>query len=90
MTTLASFESHALPSRSEVEARLRDLIVGRARREDVAAWASLVIAREPVGNDPLIWCTIDAMSGADAPSTDRRYLFVEADFCVWLARLRAG
>jgi hypothetical protein len=39
--------------------------------------------------DPVVSSVLEAMMGADAPTTDRDYLFVDEDFSAWLQELRS-
>ena len=42
------------------------------------------------GDDPVIWRALNNLAGADAPSTDRPFLYEEVDFRAWLAELQEG
>ena len=76
------------PTRADVEQKLLDLIVGRCSREQASSWASQFVAGEAEVKNEGLWNAIVALSGADLPSTDRRYLHDETDFRVWLEQLR--
>ena len=77
------------PSRAEVEARVLDLIAGRFTRDETTQWAmQWVGAKDPRVDDDVVWRALNNLSGADAPSTDRPFLFEEADFRSWLAELQ--
>lgn len=79
------------PSRAEVEARLLDLISGRLGREEATAWAmQWVAASDPGVDDEVVWSGLNNLAGADAPSTDRPFLYEDVDFRAWLAELRRG
>ena len=78
------------PTRSEVESALVGLIDGSRTREDAAGWAWRFVAdSDPLDGEEAMWRVLEAVAGADSPSTDRRYLFGTADFEDWLAELRA-
>jgi hypothetical protein len=77
------------PSRSEVEQQIKGLIDGDVGRDAASAWAmQWVAAHDPGIDDPAVWRALNALAGADAPSTDREWLFVEADFYEWLADIQ--
>ena len=79
------------PSRDEVEERLRDLIMGRASRKDVAAWAmQWVNAKDPGIEDRKVWDALIALGAADMPTTDREWLYERDDFELWLREFRHG
>src|SRR4051812_41523002 len=80
-------ETGNLPSRVEIIELLQGLIVGDATREEVALWASSWIPRLDEIDDPQICRALDRLSGADAPSTDRQYLFMAVDFEAWMGDL---
>lgn len=81
----------ASPSRADVETKLQGLIEGRVTRDDATAWAMQWVAAPDSGvDDPIVWNALNNLSGADAPSTDRPYLFTEIDFRAWLDELRRG
>lgn len=77
------------PTRSEVEEKLVGLLEERYSREEVSSWAERWIALpEPGIDDPVVWNALNELSGADMISTDRPYLYEEADFQAWLAELK--
>jgi len=76
------------PTRDEVEAKLLHLKVGRCDRAAATDWASAYIDQDVRVDDPGVWEALVALSGADLPTTDRPYLHGEADFCMWLERLK--
>lgn len=79
------------PSRAEVEAQLLDLVAGRRTRDEVTSWAmQWVFARDARVDDPAVWAALNNLQGADAPSTDRPYLYGEVDFQAWLDEVRGG
>ena len=85
----------AIPSRADVEAKLLDLIEGRLSREEVSSWAEYWLYEDfeegrDLFDDPVLLDALDALSGADAITTDRPYLYGESDFRAWLDELREG
>ena len=77
------------PTIEEIESRLEALIRTECSREEVADWAARWVRMDvPPIEDPRIWGAIEKLSGADMPSTDRRYLYDENDFNNWLKELR--
>ena len=79
------------PSRSEAEARILGLISGGVSRDAATAWATQWIAAgDPGVDDPVVWRALQNLSGADAVSTDRPFLFEEVDFRAWLEELGEG
>lgn len=77
------------PSRSELEARLNELISGELARDEATAWAMRWVAAPDAGvDDPVVWRALNNLAGADAPSIDRDFLFGEDDFRSWLDELR--
>ncbi len=82
-----------VPTRTYVEAKLLDLIEGRASREEVSLWAEYWLHEDFVKgrdlfDDTVVLDGLEALSMADAPSTDRPYLYGEEDFQAWLQELR--
>ena len=49
-----------------------------------------VFARDARVDDPAVWAALNNLQGADAPSTDRPYLYGEVDFQAWLDEVRGG
>ena len=47
-----------------------------------------VAAPDAAVDDPVVWDALNNLAGADAPSTDRDFLFGEDDFRAWLGELR--
>ena len=45
-------------------------------------------APDPAIDDQVVWDALNNLSGADAVSTDRPFLFDEIDFRAWLDELR--
>jgi hypothetical protein len=82
-------EVPAAPSRVEVETRLLDLIAGRIGRDEATNWAMQWIgSSDPDIDDEVVWRALNNLAGADAPSTDRQFLFDQPDFQAWLEELR--
>jgi len=80
-----------LPGREEVERKLQELIDGTVAREEASEWARPFIVEEagpPRVADEAAWTAIGAIGMADAPTTDRRYLYDVEDFEAWLQELR--
>ena len=76
------------PSREAVAARLEALIRGDTSREELSGWATRwVVMDRPNVEDQRVWSALLALGGADMPSTDRKYLYHEADFRNWLDEL---
>ena len=78
-----------VPSRAEIVERLRELIRDPAAREASADWATEFIVFDdpqiyPPVEDPMVSEMLQRLSAVDLPSTDRRYLYEEADFVAWL------
>ncbi|MGB0384817.1 MAG: hypothetical protein ACPGWR_08350 [Ardenticatenaceae bacterium] len=79
------------PSQKEVQAKLLALIFGDCSREEVASWAeSWIVQDDPEVGDPIVWRTLDRLSGADMIDFDRPYLYDETDFRHWLEELRSS
>jgi hypothetical protein len=79
-----------IPTREDVECRLRRLISGELSRAEAANWASrwLRLDNPPI-DDVGVWDAIGALAGADMISIDRPWLFDERDYEAWLAKLLA-
>src|SRR5262249_25537635 len=76
------------PTRTEVEAKLSDLLAGKSSREEVAEWAERwVRMSNPNVRDLQIWRALVRPSGADMISTDRPYLYDQQDFDAWFKDL---
>lgn len=81
----------APPSRLEVEQQIQGLIDGGIDRDSAARWAMRWVAADDPGiDDPAVWRALNALAGADAPTTDREWLFVEDDFREWLNDIRSA
>jgi hypothetical protein len=69
------------PSRADVEEHLLELIDGRITRAEATDWAMQWVAALDAGvEDSVGWDALNNLVGADAISTDRPYLYNEADF----------
>jgi hypothetical protein len=77
------------PSRNEVEQVLNALVEERMTREQASEWASPWVIGDPNIEDKAVRDALDALAGADSPTTDRQYLFGQADFAAWLDDFRA-
>ncbi len=79
------------PSRQAIIDKLQELIEGGdEHRAEISSWAERYMLDnddERVG-DQEAWAVLQALTGADAPSTDRDWLYDKVDFEGWLARLR--
>jgi hypothetical protein len=74
------------PTRDDVARVFRDLIDGRITREEASDWARPWVIAD-VDIDQATLEALEGLYGADAPTTDRPYLFGEEDFRAWLAEL---
>jgi hypothetical protein len=84
-----------IPTRADVEAKLLDLIEGRASREEVSSWAQYWLHEDfekgrDLFDDPVLLDALEALSGADLGGFERPYLHYEEDFRAWLDELRQG
>jgi len=48
-----------------------------------------VAARDPGVADSAVWRALNELGGADAPSTDRQWLYGPDDFRAWLEELES-
>jgi hypothetical protein len=72
------------PSRDELRRQIVGLIEGTVAREAVTEWAmQWVDATDPGVEDRIAWEILNDLVGADAPTTDREYLYERADFEAW-------
>jgi hypothetical protein len=72
------------PSRDELRQQITGLIEGTVSREAVTAWAMQWLdARDPGVDDRVAWEGLNNLAGADAPTTDREYLYERVDFEAW-------
>jgi hypothetical protein len=79
------------PTRADVRRRISALLDGSASRDEVSDWAmQWVDAENPGDIDEVVWSALNNLAGADAPTTDRRYLYDRPDFEAWLDEVRAG
>jgi hypothetical protein len=72
------------PTRDDVAGVIRGLITGDTSRADASAWAFQWVAADSRVDDPVVWKALNYLAGADAPTTDRPWLFEEIDFRAWL------
>ena len=67
---------------------IRDLISGVRSRIEVTEWAMQWLdASDPGVDDPVVWKALGQIVGADAPTTDRPWLYGQADFQAWISEL---
>lgn len=90
---VAKEHRHEVPSIDDVEAKFVDLINGVITREEASEWATEYIIYDdpqiyPEIENPVAWCAICKLSGADSISTDRLYLYGPEDFKIWLGEIR--
>lgn len=79
------------PSRSEVEAKLRDLLAGDETRAQVTKWAERwLTTRNPDTSDPAVWKTLVRLIGAELRLPEGAYRHGDADLQDWLGELLAG
>jgi hypothetical protein len=81
------------PSRSTVIQRLSALAEGSLTREEAAAWAQhwLIADLEPrmmKVSDLAAWEAVKNIAAADMVTTDRPFLYEQADFAAWSEELR--
>jgi len=73
------------PSRVEIIDKLKGLISGKNTREEVSSWASVwAFAKADDVSDQVALEALERLASADLVSTDRPYLYQEADFVRWL------
>ena len=78
------------PTCGEVADRLRALIDGSISREEASEWAShWIAADDPEVDNDRVWRALEGLVSADAPSTDREFLYERIDFQEWLRQLLA-
>jgi hypothetical protein len=86
--TLESDKTPPVPSLTEIEVKFVELIQGHCSRQEAADWASRWVGlADPPDMDATISEALDALSGADMPTTNRPYLYNESDFRHWLKEL---
>ncbi|MEV4312214.1 hypothetical protein [Actinocrispum sp. NPDC049592] len=78
------------PSRDEVFGHLRALVEGHGNRDAIASWAERYMPDDQEVTDWPAWDALQALAGADAPTTDREWLYGQEDFEDWLARLMSA
>lgn len=81
-------QAQVFPSREDLTERLRALLAG-ADRAEISNWAEryMLDNDDERVTDSEAWEVLQAMTGADAPTTDRDYLYDPVDFEAWLAHL---
>ena len=78
------------PSRQIIIDKLHELIAGGAdERAEISSWAEreMLSSEDDDITDLEAWSVLKILTGADAPSTDRDWLYYREDFEDWLARL---
>lgn len=75
------------PSFTEVTTVLRSLLSGTLTRQEAAEWATRYIAGDVRVPDTRLWKALQLIGAADLCSTDRRFLYEEADFQECLSQL---
>jgi hypothetical protein len=86
---LKSGKTPPVPSFTEVEAKLVDLIDGRCSRQEASDWARQWVGLiDTLDMDDAMYDALDSLYGADLPDLDRSYLYSETDFQRWLKELR--
>ena len=77
-----------LPTREAVVAKLREVRLSDLYREEVAAWAFSFLDNDDIDvTDDDVWEALALLGGADLPSSDREYLYEDADFAAFEIRL---
>jgi hypothetical protein len=84
-------ESGSTPTRDDVARILQQLIAGEISPEAASNWASAWVNRfeELKRLDRRAKDALDSLALADTPTTDRPYLYGQADFENWLRELMA-
>ncbi|ALG11684.1 hypothetical protein [Kibdelosporangium phytohabitans] len=56
---------------------------------EISSWAEreMLSSEDDHITDLEAWSVLKILTGADAPSTDRDWLYYQEDFAAWLARL---
>ncbi len=68
---------------------LENLCSGKMNREDVATWAVSIIEDDSIRvTDGTVWDILKSLGAVDLPAPDRDFLYMDADFHEWAARLR--
>ena len=96
MENLLIPSNESFPSAERIAEVMRLLIDDLNQRENVTEWASYWSLKyddycedDDYDNSKRILTALDRLSGADAPTTDRPYLYDQLDFEDWLAELEA-
>jgi hypothetical protein len=75
------------PSYIEVATVLRSLLSGRLTRQEAAEWATRYFIGDVRVADTHLWRALELIGAADLCSTDRLFLYEDADFQECLAQL---
>jgi len=94
MTNLLEQTNEPFPSIQRIAEVMRFLIEDLNRRDEVSTWASQWLLKyddlSDDDHDGKILSALSRLSGADAPTIDRPYLYDVADFERWLSELEAS
>ena len=90
---IAKEHRYHIPSRHEIEGKLKQLVDNDLSREELASWAIEYSLYEndqiyPKVDDPVVWSAIVLISGADLRESENNYLHNKKDFEIWLAEFR--
>ncbi|GAA2289900.1 hypothetical protein GCM10010149_40940 [Nonomuraea roseoviolacea subsp. roseoviolacea] len=77
------------PTRAVLRKAITDMLDGHRTREDVASWAerSMLELEDAVISDPVIWDSLQTLSGADLKDGPDSYLHNAEDLRSWMAEL---
>ena len=80
------------PDRAAIELKYVALLEGRISRDEAHDWAINIWQKdlEIRVTDWPAWKAVGLLTGTDAISTDRPYLYDEEDFRGWLSELRSA
>jgi hypothetical protein len=79
------------PNAQEVRFWLSGLLDGSVDREEATRWAmNWVVTPDWRIAPAYIMTALDQLTGADAPTLDREWLFLEVDFASWLVQFDEG
>jgi hypothetical protein len=92
--SVANREKHPLrrqhpPTIEAVVAVIEQLITGQLSRDAVASWAEYWYTNDDIRLDTNIRTALYHLTGADAITVDRPYLYMETDFADWLNEARS-
>lgn len=77
-----------LPTREAVVAQLREVRLSDLYRAEAAAWAFSYLDDDDIDvTDDDVWEALIMLGAADLPSSDREYLYEDADFAAFEVRL---